>query len=268
MHNSEAKYLAARTAGNVQWQQRKKGTENGVVFVELKPVRRVKLSVQIEQQLQQQILDGKWKAGDRLPSENDLCATFHVSRVTIRQALQSMATKGLIETRGGDGSFVAQPAMSDFVARAIPEVYLSEDPLRTVMEFRLLFEAPVAELAARRAEDEQLRQMRVLYGRMTAIGAADLREHSDLDYEMHELIGSMTHNPMVEGIYRVQNNILRGCWHSISTTIGADRGVYYHGKLLTAFQARDAALCRAVMAEHVADTWELIYGKKPDLGRN
>ena len=231
--------------------------------MELKPVRRMNLSAQIEQQLQQQILDGKWKAGDRLPSEHELCQTFQVSRVTIRQALQSMAAKGLIENRGGDGSFVAQPAMSDFVAQVMPNVYLSDDPLRTVMEFRLLFEAPVAELAACRATDEQLRQMQMLYGMMTSVGGADLREHSGHDYEMHALIGSMTGNPMVEGVYRIQNAILRGCWQRISTTIGADRGIYYHGKLLEAFQARDAALCRRIMAEHVEDTWVLIYGKEP-----
>lgn len=225
----------------------------------LKPVRRVKLSAQIEEQLKQQILEGKWKAGERLPSEHELSEIFQVSRVSIRQALQSLSAQGLIETRSGDGSFVKQPGIGDLVQGSIPDIYLADDSLRAVMEFRMLFEGPVAQLAAVRATDEQIRQMEVLYRRMVATASNNIKEHSGYDFEFHMLIGKMTQNPMVEGIYRVQNSVMRSCWHNIGTAKGADSGIYYHGRLLEAFQRRDAAACRQIMTEHVTATWNMFF---------
>ena len=100
----------------------------------LHPVSRVKLSTQIENQLKDQILTGKWKPGERLPSENELAEIFQVSRVSIRQALQALSAQGLIETRIGDGSFISQPSIGTFMQDVIPAVYLADDSLRAVLE--------------------------------------------------------------------------------------------------------------------------------------
>lgn len=110
--------------------------------MDLKPVRRVRLSAQIEEQLKQQLLEGRWKAGERLPSEHELSRIFQVSRVSIRQALQALSAQGLIETRSGDGSFVKQPDIRDLMQGSIPDIYLTEDSLRWVMEFRRLLKDP------------------------------------------------------------------------------------------------------------------------------
>lgn len=177
--------------------------------MDLKPVRRVRLSAQIEEQLKQQLLEGRWKAGERLPSEHELSRIFQVSRVSIRQALQALSAQGLIETRSGDGSFVKQPDIRDLMQGSIPDIYLTEDSLRWVMEFRRLFEGPVAELAAQRATEEQLQQMDILYQRMIHTAATDIQEHCNCDFEFHMLIGCMAHNPMIEGVYRVQNSVMR-----------------------------------------------------------
>ncbi|WP_295581456.1 FadR/GntR family transcriptional regulator [uncultured Oscillibacter sp.] len=225
----------------------------------LKPVQRVKLSAQIEEQMKQQILEGKWRAGERLPSEHELSDIFQVSRVSIRQALQALSAQGLIETRSGDGSFVKQPGLRDLVLGSIPDIYLAEDSLRSVMEFRRLFEGPVAELAATRATDAQLRQMEALYRRMQETAAGNIKEHSGFDFEFHMLIGTMTQNPMVEAIYRVQNSVMRSCWHNIGTTKGTASGLYYHGLLLDAFRRRDAAACRRTMEAHVEATWNMFF---------
>lgn len=225
----------------------------------LKPVQRIKLSTQIEEQLKQEILDGKWKAGERLPSEHDLSEIFQVSRVSIRQALQSLSAQGLIETRSGNGSFVKQPGIGDLMNDTIPDIYLAEDSLQSVMEFRRVFEGPVAELAAEKATDQQVQQLEALYHQMVDAASDSVLDHSKFDFEFHMLIGKMTQNPMIEAIYRVQNSVLRSCWHKIGNSKGAQSGIYYHGLLLDAFQRRDAAACRKVMEAHVDATWHMFF---------
>ncbi|MED4017711.1 GntR family transcriptional regulator [Sutcliffiella cohnii] len=56
--------------------------------------------------LRQQILDGKWEQGEKLPSENELTAYFRASRITVRQAMQVLEHEGLITKKQGKGTFV------------------------------------------------------------------------------------------------------------------------------------------------------------------
>lgn len=50
-----------------------------------------------------------WKSGEKLPSENELCQVFQVSRATIRSSIQRLRALGLVEVRQGKGSFVLAP---------------------------------------------------------------------------------------------------------------------------------------------------------------
>ena len=227
----------------------------------LHPVSRVRLSTQIENQLKDQILTGMLKPGERLPSENELAEIFKVSRVSIRQALQSLAAQGLIETRIGDGSFISQPNIGIFMQDVIPDVYLTDDSLRAVLEFRMLFEGPVAELAATRGTDEQIEELAVLYNQMLNY-EDDPSKNSYYDLSFHMLIGEMTGNPMVTGVYRILNGVMRSSWNKVATSQGPRMGFYYHKKLLDAFRSRDPVLCREVMDEHIRNSWQLIFGSE------
>ena len=63
--------------------------------------------VQIEEQLAERIASGELQAGERLPPERDLARDLNVSRMTVRQALSSLAGRGLVERGVGRGTFVA-----------------------------------------------------------------------------------------------------------------------------------------------------------------
>ncbi|HEX2885205.1 GntR family transcriptional regulator [Vineibacter terrae] len=63
---------------------------------------------QLKQALTDQIISGRWGPGSELPSENELCAHFSVSRGTLRRALADLATHGLVSRQQGRGTFVAE----------------------------------------------------------------------------------------------------------------------------------------------------------------
>lgn len=63
---------------------------------------------QIKDHIARKIQDGSWKAGDRLPSENDLVMQFGMSRMTVNRALRELAEQGRIVRVAGVGSFVAE----------------------------------------------------------------------------------------------------------------------------------------------------------------
>jgi DNA-binding FadR family transcriptional regulator len=70
----------------------------------LKPVSRVTLGEQVAAQLAEQISGGRWRPGDRLPSESELCAALRIGRSTLREALKSLAFVGLVQMRPGEGT--------------------------------------------------------------------------------------------------------------------------------------------------------------------
>lgn len=62
----------------------------------------------IEQWLRSGIREGRWRVGDRLPSEAELCQQFKVSRMTVNRALRELQQAGLLRREQGRGSFVAE----------------------------------------------------------------------------------------------------------------------------------------------------------------
>jgi GntR family transcriptional repressor for pyruvate dehydrogenase complex len=101
-----------------------------------------KLYQQVASTIMGSILSGKYKPGERLPSERDLAVAFKVSRPTIREAMIALEIRGLAETRHGSGIYVSdQPtASSNPVDLDIGAFELTEA--------RRLFEGEAAALAA------------------------------------------------------------------------------------------------------------------------
>lgn len=75
------------------------------------------LRAQVRESLRQQIHDGQWRTGDRLPSESELMQTHAVSRITVRHALADLVAEGLIERVHGKGSFVAPGTIRQDLSR-------------------------------------------------------------------------------------------------------------------------------------------------------
>ena len=67
---------------------------------------------QLRDALEEQIRNGNWKPGDRLPGETELCQMFEISRTVVRQALNEMSYAGLIHREKGRGTFVSEPKIS------------------------------------------------------------------------------------------------------------------------------------------------------------
>ena len=105
----------------------------------------------VAREIEQRVLEGRLKPGDRLPSERDLSVQLGVSRASLREAIHKLAARGMLESRQGGGTFVTDRLDSSFgnpweaILRDHPGVH--ED----MLEFRHMLEARAAECAALRA---------------------------------------------------------------------------------------------------------------------
>ena len=108
--------------------------------------------------LQEQIIRGKLKPGERLPAERSLCAMFGVGRTTVREALKSLVVRGLVR-REGRGAVVADP---EFVSPPGADLatLAAQTSIRQLFELRKLMEVRVAGWAASRATSDDISAMR------------------------------------------------------------------------------------------------------------
>ena len=116
----------------------------------------------IAQQIEENILDGGLNKGDKLPSERDLAEQFEVSRPSIREAINKLQAKGIIEKIPGGGSYICETLGSSFTDPLLEILAKNQDAPLDMLEMRYAIEGLSAYLAALRAtqEDKKLIQQR------------------------------------------------------------------------------------------------------------
>lgn len=75
--------------------------------------------IQIHNKIKQTIESGKWKVGDRIPAERELAVQFGVSRMTLRQAIQTLVDEGILERHVGSGTFVARQKVQERMSSGV-----------------------------------------------------------------------------------------------------------------------------------------------------
>ncbi|WP_298284771.1 FadR/GntR family transcriptional regulator [Acidocella sp.] len=147
------------------------------------------------------ITSGRLAVGARLPAEVQLARGYKVSRPVIREALRSLQTLGLTQTRTGSGTFVIKPAPD-------PKLSYGTYSARDLIEARPHIEVPAAGWAALRRSEQQASRLLALCGEMER--QEDLGEWGGLDGEFHSLIIEASGNAVFAKILGdIQNALLR-----------------------------------------------------------
>lgn len=183
-----------------------------------KKISRVSIVDQVCESIRQNIADGVWKPGERLPSEADFSELYGVNRLSVRMALQKLSTLGLIETRVGEGSFVVEKfSMQQFLSE-ISFVYEKKENYIEVQQLRILLEGECMNLAILHAtpeEKEHLKHKLDSYDEAAEIYNQDidnvekLQNMVDADFAFHFEIVKMSHNNLYKDVYSMLQQPVR-----------------------------------------------------------
>lgn len=220
--------------------------------MEAKAVKHISMANQVFEDLKREIISGGYQPGEKLPSETRLCEIYEVSRTTIRHALSSLQSLALIESRAGDGSFVAEPNAVAVLRPAIARSFLSDQSLMELIEFRQLIEPNVTRIACARASDEDIQKLANIYKAMQA-SRQDTLKFSELDYNFHIEIARISRNAYVKIMYETVKDILLSAFANITMYRGNFAGLKYHRLILNAFENRDQEMAAQFMQEHMND---------------
>lgn len=211
----------------------------------MEPVRNPKLADSIAEHLEQLILEGALRPGEKLASEREMAERFEISRPILREALESLQKRGLLET-SKSGAYVAK-FMAPLTEPLAALLQSSEQAQIDYLEYRNLIEGEAARLAALRATDFEIAAIGECLERMKAAHKIDdPTAEADADADLHMLIYEASHNIVLLHIMRAFSDMLR-------------RGVFYNRNQLYAHQGfRDQLL-----AQHLA-IGEAIVARKPE----
>lgn len=220
--------------------------------MEIKPIKRIKVGELVFQQLKELLINGEWRPGDKIPSENELADKFNVSRITVRQAMQKLGTLGLLETRRGEGSFVKVLDVGDSMNALIPTVYLGENNAAQIIEFRAIIETECAGLAAERASKQDIDDLTVIWERMNSCKESnDLAGFGEADMDFHFKVAEITKNPLIIKTNLILRDVLQHAMRETIDKMGCESGLYYHKKLIAEIEASDAKSASKTMREHI-----------------
>lgn len=162
-------------------------------------IRRRKLSDEVRDRLLSLIRERSLKPGEVIPSERELMAQFGVGRPAVREAMQALQARGLIEINHGERPRIAEPSVVDMIGNLGESVRHtlthSETTLENLKEARAVFEAQMAKMAARNASQEAVQTLRDILDRQS-VSRDDPPQFLNLDGAFHAAIAEMSGNPI------------------------------------------------------------------------
>lgn len=214
---------------------------------------RGRLGDQLYGQILERIASGALPEGAKLPSENQICRDFGVSRPTVREALMRLHADGLVTTRQGSGTFVLRKPPEGLTRLA----KVTDVPgMLRALEVRVGLEAQAAALAARRRTPEGLRAVAEALSALRASMAAG-EVAAPADYAFHRAVAAASGNELFVAMLEALAGPIRG---TMTVALGltragsrerARRVVEEHEAILEAIEAGDPEAASLAMAHHL-----------------
>jgi DNA-binding FadR family transcriptional regulator len=209
------------------------------------------------------VLDGTFPPGSSLPSEAELATRFHVSRLTVREAIRSLASTQVIRVQQGRSSTINPVDRWSALDPRLLEArgQASGEPTRLpkrLHEARRVVEVAIAELAAERRTDDHLERMAAaIASQQEAHVRGDVPRFVEADLAFHEVLFAAADNAFLEALVQPLAAVLRDQREeTASASETREHALEFHGRILRRVEDRDVHGARDDMREHLILTEE------------
>ncbi len=218
-----------------------------------KPVKKTRVYEEIVAKIKDMIDKGRFKTGDQLPVERELAEVFRVSRSSVREAIRSLESQGLLQSRQGNGTYIVRQPIEMLVNPLASVISSEKDGQRELFEMRRLIEPQLAYLAAERATAEEISLMEK---------TLDLQEQeiskgesgTEIDKNFHYILARAAKNRFLLNIMDNSMSLLAETRDNFLQVEGRpEKSVLRHRQVLDAIKAGDPEAAAKIMREHLVD---------------
>ncbi len=219
----------------------------------MKPITRLSITDQVVETLKENIMNGTYSKGDKLPPEHELSQQLQVGRSTIREAMRVLQAINYVEIIHGRGAFVAEP--KDITENAVKNWFaVNSYKITDIMDVRLTVEQMSVRLCVKNMTQKELTELHEI--QQNFIDAVHMDESSNklalYDEYFHRCIAQGSHNPLLVTINQQISDSMRSYrMHSFSIRVNCINAVQPHQNIISAIEMRDVQKAEAAMASHI-----------------
>ncbi|MFM2479992.1 FadR/GntR family transcriptional regulator [Celerinatantimonas sp. YJH-8] len=217
-----------------------------------------RLSIQVVQEITNDIENGIYQAGDRIPTEYELIEKFGVSRTVIREAIANLRANHLIETRQGKGAFVLQKPTRDMFQLSHSGASAA-DELGYILDLRIAIEAETALMAAKNRTIKDLERINAAIREMENLINEDIPPLQP-DLNFHYAIATASKNPHFLGLLKYIDTCLVP-QKQITPIKLKIQALKEHEQICHAIEQGDPDAARAAMRLHLSSSRERLTAR-------
>ena len=222
--------------------------------------------------LEQMILSGELKIGERLPSERDFAAKLNVSRPILHQALVDLEAKGLVQIIPRRGVFISDYRRDGSLAMlssllSYHNGQLAPDFGQSMLDMRMLLEVETARLTAQNRTEEQLGEFREILENEDKAAIHDPHTLTDLDFAFHLAIaiasGNLVYPLIINSFKGVYTSLTGEFFRKYVGTKVVEEVHQYHRKLVDTFEKQEQESAVQTMIEMLKHGEGYLKGERP-----
>jgi GntR family transcriptional repressor for pyruvate dehydrogenase complex len=215
-------------------------------------IERKRVTDQIIDQLIAMIAEGRFKPGDKLPSETALMELFGVGRSSLREAVGALSLIGMLTVRPGHGTHVA-PSAGDSLSKPLRwGMFMSwREKLHEFIEARISLEQMLVGMAAERATEADIEEIRRGLN-LLKVPRLTRRRAIQADLVFHMAIANASHNSVLTRFLEELRQPVKNWMEQKASLFGGYDSVYeQHETVFKAILARDPARAQKAIREHL-----------------
>ena len=219
------------------------------------PVKNKRTSERIAQQIERAILSGTMRQGDRLSPERELVEQFKASRISIREAIKSLETSGLLMIKPGSGVFVAEVNSKPMSKTLSSILRIQKTSINELTEARVILEPTIAKLAAEKITPEDLVRLDQNIQEASKIVKSNSPSPAQ-NIEFHSLLAVATHNQVITLSMKTLLDVVKEMTLEITDNLPkrikiSRHAVDFHKKILKALREKNSQKVYELMLKHV-----------------
>lgn len=199
------------------------------------------------------IKNGRWKVGDKLPSEQKLLTEFDVSRVCLRESLIKLEVMGVLKIIQGDGTYVTEVNPANFAKPLFSIMSIDENSIHDIYEVRIALESSAYRKSALLRTEDDLKKLSGFVDRMEeAAKCYNFSEYSKYDRQFHDTIMKISEARLLIMFYDMFRDITNQYTYYLNTNVEiVERTKHEHSQILWAIAEKKEEFAAQLISMHL-----------------